>query len=36
MVSHQPGKFDGHTQCDSGDIKVLVCHVILQDYVKKG
>ena len=26
-------KLDDHRQCDSGDIMVLVCHVILQDYV---
>ena len=32
MVCHHPTKFGGHRHCDSGDIIVLVCHVILQDH----
>ena len=35
MVSHYPAKFGGHRHCDSGDIIVLVCHVISQEYVIK-
>ena len=35
-VSHHPAKFGGHWYCGSGDIKILVCHVILQDHMKKG
>ena len=31
-----PAKFGGHRQCGSGDIMVLVCHVISQDHVIKG
>ena len=26
----------GHRHCGSGDMMVLVCHVILQDHVVKG
>ena len=29
-------KFNGHEYCGIGDIKVLVCHVILQDELIKG
>ena len=36
MVSHQPDKFAGHRHCGSGDIMILVCHVILQDHLIKG
>ena len=35
MVSHQPAKFGGHRHCGSGDIMVLVCHVISQHHVIK-
>ena len=28
-----PAKSDDHRQCNSGDMMVLVCHVISQDYV---
>ena len=31
-MSHRPAKFCGHRPCSSGDIKVLVCHKILQDH----
>ena len=34
-VSHHPTKFVGHRHCDSGDIMVLVSHVISQDHVTK-
>ena len=33
MPSHHPAKFFGYRYCSSGDIMVLVGHVILQDYV---
>ena len=33
MVSQHSAKFSGHIHCDSGDKMVLVCHVILQDYM---
>ena len=33
--SHHITKFDGHRHCGSGDIVVLVCHIISQDYVIK-
>ena len=33
MVSHSPDKFGGHNHRGSGDIIVLVCHVIPQDQV---
>ena len=36
MVSHTPAKFGGHRHHGSGDIMVLVCHVILQDLAIKG
>ena len=35
MVSHHPAKFGGHGHFDSGNITVLVCHVILQGNVIK-
>ena len=35
MVSHYPAKFGGHRHCDSGDIIVLVCHVISQECLIK-
>ena len=35
MISHYRAKFGGHRHCDSGDIIVLVCHVISQEYVIK-
>ena len=35
-VSCHPAKFDGHRNCDRGDIKILVCHVILQGHVIKS
>ena len=35
MVSHQPDKFGGHRHCGSGDIMILVCHVILQGHMIK-
>ena len=34
-VNYLPGKFDGHKLCRSGDIIVLVCHVISQDHMMK-
>ena len=34
-VSHHPTKFGGNKHCGSGDIKISVCHVILQDHVMK-
>ena len=40
MGSHQPTKFGGHRQwkwkCASGNVMVLVCHVIPQGRVAKG
>ena len=36
MVSHEPAKFGRHGHCDSGYVKVLVCHLILQDCWTKG
>ena len=36
MVSHHPAKFGDHGHCGSGDIMVLVCHVILQSHFTKG
>ena len=35
MVGYHPAKLDSHKHSDSGDIMVLVCHVILQDEVIK-
>ena len=34
-VNHDPTKFGGHRHCSSGEIIVLVCHVILQGDVIK-
>ena len=31
--SHHQNKFCGHRHCESGNIIILVCHVILQDYL---
>ena len=35
-VSHHLHKFCGHRYCGSGEIMVLVCHVILEEHVIKG
>ena len=35
-VSHHTTKFGGNRHCGTGDIKILVCHVILHDHVMKG
>ena len=35
MVSHHSAELGGQRQFGSGDIMVLVCHVILQDNVTK-
>ena len=35
-VSYHPANFGGHRQCGSGDIMVLVCHVISQDHLING
>ena len=35
-VSHHPAKFCGQRYCGSGDIMVIVSHVILQDHVAEG
>ena len=34
-VSHHPTKFGGYEHCGSGDIMVLVFHMIFQDNVIK-
>ena len=34
-VSHQLAKFDGHKNCGSGDIMILICHMILPDHTTK-
>ena len=31
-----PATFGGHRPCGSGDITVLVCHMILQDHFING
>ena len=36
MASQQLATFGGQRHCDSGDIMILVCHVISQDHVIKG
>ena len=36
MASQHPPKFGSSGHCGSGDIIVLICHVILQDQVTKG
>ena len=33
---HKPGQFGEHMHCGSGNIKVSVCHLILQDHAIKG
>ena len=35
-MSHHPAKLCGHRYCVSGDIIVLVDHVISQEHVTKG
>ena len=35
-VCHHSSKFGAHRGCESGDIMVLVCDMILQDHVIKG
>ena len=35
MVSHHFAKINGHRHCDSEDLMVLVCHMILQNHVIK-
>ena len=35
-ASYHSAKFGGHQHCGSGDIVVLVCHVILQDHMING
>ena len=35
-VYHHASAFGGHRHCGSEDVMVLVCHVILQDYVTRG
>ena len=35
MTKHELARFGGHRHCDSGDIMILVCRVILQDNVIK-
>ena len=36
MVSYHPAKFGGHRLCGSGDIMILVCYMILKNYMIKG
>ena len=35
MMNHHATKIGGHRHCGSGDIMILVCHMILQDHVIK-
>ena len=35
-MSHHYAKCGGHRHCSSGDIMVLVCHVIMKDHMIKG
>ena len=35
MVSHHLAKINSHRHCDSEDLMVLVCHMILQNNVIK-
>ena len=35
-VTHHPFTFGGHRHCGTGDIIVLVCHVISQNTRPKG
>ena len=34
-VSDRPAKLGGDRYCDSEDIMILVCHVILEDHITK-
>ena len=36
IVTDHIAKFHGHGACSNWDIKYLICHVALQDYVIKG
>ena len=36
MVSHTPDKFGGYRDHGSGNIMVLVCHMILRGHLSKG
>ena len=36
MLSHHSANFGHHGNCGSGDIKVLVSHMILQDHAIKN
>ena len=36
MVGYHSSRFGGHKRYGSGDIIILVCHVILQDTSSKG
>ena len=36
LLNQHLTKFGGHRHCSVGDIIVLVCHMISQDYVMKG
>ena len=35
QVTYHPAKFGSHRHCDSGDMMILVCHMILEDRVTK-
>ena len=35
MVGRHPARFGDHDCCGSGDIMVLVCHIILQEHLTK-
>ena len=35
-MSHHLAMFDGHWSSESGDLKYLTCHVILQNHVIEG
>ena len=35
-ISYHPANFARHRNCSSGDIMIIVYHVILQDHVIKG
>ena len=36
IASHYFAKFGDHRHCGSGDIMILGCHIIPQDYMTKG
>ena len=36
MVSRLPATVGGNSHCGSGDIMILLCHVISEDYVIEG